>query len=133
MKPDRIRRAAVILWTAGSMAALGGCGDGPPSVDTSKTEATVKGVVRVDGALVNGGEIVFNPANHLRKDSPTRKAAINLDGSYTITTLTGSNEVKIGGAAAKKNGVVQRQTRIVEVKSGENTADLSFGGDGATK
>jgi hypothetical protein len=131
---DRFLRSMVVLCMAGSLAALGGCGEGPPSVDSSKTEATVKGIVKVDGVAVSGGEVIFNPANNQRKDVSARTATIGPDGSYTVKTLTGANEVKIGGAAVKKNTMALRQSRIVEVKSGENTADLDFGGGaGATK
>ncbi len=45
-----------------------GCGDRPPSVSTSRTEATVHGKVLVRGKAVTRGRVVFDAANYLRKD-----------------------------------------------------------------
>ncbi len=120
-----IRRAIAGLSTA-ALLTLSGC-DGSssaPSVDGSMTEATVKGVVRVDGTPATEGEIIFNAANPKRASVALRSAPIGKDGSYTVTTLTGSNEVKLGGPLAKKNPLLQRATRVCEVKTGENTFDF---------
>lgn len=121
-----LRRPFAGLMTAVALWGSGGCGDSPPSVDTSKTEAMVKGVVKIGGTPATEGEISFNPANYQRKDAATRTAPIGKDGTYTIKTLTGSNEVRLGGSLAKKAGVLQSQNRMVEVKTGENLADFDF-------
>jgi hypothetical protein len=119
-----IRRAIAGLSTA-ALLTLSGCdGGSAPSVDTSKTEATVKGVVKVNDAPATEGEIIFNPANYQRKDVASHSAPIGKDGTYTIKTLTGSNEVKLGGSLAKKNPLLQHEMRTVDVKSGENTFDF---------
>ncbi len=119
-----IRRAIAGLSTA-ALLTLSGCdGGSAPSVDTSKTEATVKGVVKVNNTPATEGEIVFNPANNQRRDVAPRSAPIGKDGTYTIKTLTGGNEVKLGGSLAKKNPLLQRETRTVDVKSGENSYDF---------
>ncbi len=120
----RMRRSMAVLLTAGSAWALGGCGDSPPSVDSTKTEATVKGVVKIGGAPATEGEISFNPANSKRPDEPARTAPIGKDGTYTVKTLTGENEVRLGGSIAKKNSMLQREKRSLNVKSGENTFDF---------
>jgi hypothetical protein len=123
-----LHRPAAGLMTAAALWISGGCGgDSPPSVDTSKTEATVKGVVKVAGAPATEGEVVFNPANSSRKDVAPRSAPIGKDGTYSIKTLTGGNEVRLGGAVAKKNPLLERQSRQVEVKPGESSVDLEFG------
>jgi hypothetical protein len=118
------RALSVALVTAAIMGILGGCEGSPPSVDTSNTEATVKGVVKVDGVPATEGEIIFDPANYKRKDVASRSAPISKDGSYTIKTLTGENQVKLGGALVHKNAILGRMTRGLDVKAGESTFDF---------
>jgi hypothetical protein len=125
---DAVRRPLASLLTAASMGICGGCGGSPPSVDTSNSEATVKGVVKVGGVPAKEGEIVFDPANYQRKDAPSHKASIGSDGTYTVKTLTGANRVRLGGSLAKKNQLLAREMRTYEVKSGENTFDFEASG-----
>ncbi len=108
----------------GLVIVLGCDGGSPPSVDSGKTEATVKGTVKIGGVPATEGDITFDPANYQRKDAAARTAKIEKDGTYTITTLTGSNMVKLGGAAVKKNRALQSLNRTYEVKAGENTFDF---------
>ena len=119
-----LRRPFAGLMTAAALWGAGGCGGGPPSVDTSNTEATVTGVVKIAGAPATEGEISFNPANIQRKDAATRTAPIGKDGTYTVKTLTGINEVRLGGAIARKKPILSRETRSVDVKSGGMTYDF---------
>ena len=114
------------LMAAGILGFAAGCG-GRPSVDSSHTEVTVKGVVKVDGTPVKGGEITFDPANYQRKDVVSRTAKIGDDGSYTIETLTGENIVTLGGPITRKNPILQRRMLTYDVQSGENTYDPDFG------
>src|SRR5262245_46326446 len=92
------RRTAAGLAAAATLWLAGGCGEGPPagSVDSSKTEATVKGVVKVNGTPATEGELIFDPSNIYRKDAQPRTAPIGQDGSYTVKTLTGENAVRLG-------------------------------------
>jgi hypothetical protein len=110
--------------TAAALWGIGGCEPGPPSVDSSKTEATVKGVVKVAGAPATEGEIIFDPSNAQRKDEGPRTAKIGKDGSYTIKTLTGRNQVRLGGDLVHKKAILGRETQSVDVKSGEMTYDF---------
>jgi hypothetical protein len=112
------------IWVLIPLLWLAGC-DGKPSVDTSQTEATVTGTVRVRGTPAEGGTILFNPSNSGRL-VPTRSAAIGKDGAYTITTLTGGNQVTFGGEVATKNQGVGLAREYVEVKGGENHADFDL-------
>jgi hypothetical protein len=112
------------FMTAASVWICVGCGGSPPAVDSSNTEATVKGVVKVDGVPATEGDIVFDAANYKRKDVAARSAPIGKDGSYTIKTLTGENQVKLGGALVHKKGILGRVTRALDVKPGENTFDF---------
>lgn len=92
-------RAIAALAAAALVALAAGC-SGTPYVDTSTTEVTVTGVVRVKGKPASGGQISFNPSNRDRK-VPAFTASIGEGGSYTIKTYTGENTVTFGGEVAK--------------------------------
>jgi hypothetical protein len=109
------------LITVVALGFLAGCEGGTPSVDSSNTEATVKGVVKINGVPATEGEISFDPANYKRKDVPQRSAPIGPDGTYNIKTLTGENQIRIGGSLATKKGIAARTVHTLEVKPGENT------------
>src|SRR5262245_7601552 len=98
----RRRDALHISMSFLALAAISGCGDGKPSIDTSLSEATVTGAVSVKGVPATAGTILFNPSNSGRI-VPTRSAEIGPDGRYTIKTLTGDNVVTFEGEIAKKN------------------------------
>jgi hypothetical protein len=119
----RIRGPLVGLMTAAMLGIFVGC-EGAPAVDTSTTEATVKGVVKVGGVPATEGEIVFDPANYKRKDVAARSAPIGKDGTYTIKTLTGENQVKLGGSIARKKPILSRVQHAYDVHPGENTFDF---------
>ncbi len=101
-----------------------GC-DGRPSVDSSMTEATVTGTVKVHGKPATGGEIVFNPANVDRPVGP-RSAPISKDGTYTIKTLTGGNQISFAGSLAIENPGLFRMKQYYEVQRGESTKDFDL-------
>lgn len=96
-------RTAALL-PAALLVVAWGCGEGKPSVSTDTTEATVKGTVTVNGKPATKGEVVFDPANYLRKDAATRKTEIGAEGTYTIKTLVGGNTVRVLGPDAEKVG-----------------------------
>jgi hypothetical protein len=95
---------AVTLSTAAFLLVAWGCGEGKPPVSTDTTEVTVKGTVTVNDKPATKGEVVFDPANYLRKDVSARKANIGADGTYTIKTLYGGNTVRVLGPDAEKAG-----------------------------
>jgi hypothetical protein len=113
-----------------SLATVPGCGDGKPSVDTSLNEATVTGVVSVNGVPATGGTIHFNPSNSGRIVA-TRSADIGPDGKYTIKTYTGDNQVTYGGEVATKNRGVGLRRDFATVQSGENNFDFDVLGAGS--
>jgi len=125
----QVRRYLAGLVTGASLFVVGGCDSGPPSVDTSTTKATVKGVVKIGGVPATEGDITFNPANNKRQDAPTVTAPIGKDGTYTVQTLTGENSVKLGGSIVKKFPIAGRSTQAFVVKSGDNTFDFETKGD----
>jgi hypothetical protein len=126
-------RAAVLLSLALDTTMLfSGCDVGTPSMDTSHTEATVSGVVSVKGVPATGGRILFNPSNAGRI-VPTRTAPIGPDGTYTIKTLTGVNQVTFDGELAVKNREIGLVKDFAEVTSGENKKDFDLLGEGGGK
>jgi hypothetical protein len=120
--------AAAILTTCG----VQGCGDGKPSTDTSLTEATVTGKVSVKGVPATGGTILFNPSNSGRI-VPARTAEIKADGTYTIKTYTGDNQVTFGGDVAKNNMGVGLMREYASVASGSNEIDFDLMGPNSGK
>ncbi len=105
-----------------------GC-EGRPQGDTSTTEATVKGVVRIAGQLAKEGEIMFDPTNIDRKHARVEVAKINADGTYEAKTLTGWNTVSLSGSIVKKKPFLERLEKRLQVKSGENTFDFETATD----
>jgi hypothetical protein len=128
----RIRYRFVALLATTLLTSGPGCGTGPkaPPVDSSLTEAKVSGTVSVKGKPASGGEISFNPSNNLRI-VPTRTAQIGEDGTYSITTLTGLNEVSFGGAVATKNVGVGLVKKYIDVKQSDNKQDFDLLTDGS--
>jgi hypothetical protein len=126
-----MRWRKAFLATALLTAAVGsGCTDGKPYQDTSRTEATVTGVVTAKGEPVTeGGTILFNPSNSGRI-APTNTAPIGPDGRYTIKTYTGVNVVTYGGELAKKYPGVGLRKDAATVESGVNTVDFDIQGPG---
>src|SRR3954447_16518196 len=88
-----VLRGLAGLASAGLVIVVSGCGDGRPSVDTSTTEATVKGTVSIRGKPATGGQVSFDPSNVARKSETARKVPIGKDGSYEVKTLVGLNQV----------------------------------------
>jgi hypothetical protein len=109
-----------------ALFALAGCGDAPPAVESSNTEATVSGVVKIDGVLAYEGDVIFDPSNSRRPGVTARNAPIGEDGKYTIKTLVGEISIRLGGRANEKSPILQRMKQGFMVKSGDNTFDLDL-------
>jgi hypothetical protein len=110
------------------LAALGQSCSGTPSVDTSQTEVTVTGVVKVKGKTAAGGEISFNPSDYLRK-VPAFTAPISQDGSYTMKTYPGENLVTFGGDLAKAYPALGVTKKFCIVARGGHQEDFDLLGD----
>lgn len=103
-----------------------GCGDSHPAVDSSFTEAAVKGVVKLQGKPAEGGGVIsFNPSNVERKVA-TVTANIGDDGSYSLTSYTGSNVVKFSGPFIKDHPELALGSRFCELSRGENVVDFDL-------
>jgi hypothetical protein len=118
----------IAALTAMTLVAFGqGC-DGTPSVDTSQNEVTVTGVVKVKGQPATGGQISFNPSNRDRK-VPAFSAPIGQDGSFTIKTYSGENEVRFTGEVAKDYPALGMIKKYCTVTGGGQRQDFDLLGD----
>ena len=122
----RSRKIRIFSILAVSALCAGGCGGGVPSAPSTKEEATVKGTVTLHGKPVTEGEVLFDPSNINRRDAPTVKSKIEKDGSYTVKTLVGENNIMISGAAIAKDPTVTMPKKFVDVKSGENNFPIEL-------
>jgi hypothetical protein len=116
---------AIVWCTAATLVTLVvGCDD-TPSIDTSRNEVPVSGIVNVKGQPATGGQISFNPSNRDRK-VPAFTAPIGPDGRFTIKTYTGENEVRFAGDVAKDYPMVGMLKKYCNVSGGgqEQNFDL---------
>jgi hypothetical protein len=130
MRKTRAHLLGVLVGSAAVMLILAGCG-GTPYLESSTQEATVKGTVKVRGKPIDGGDLLFNASNSNRKVE-TRDAPVGKDGTYTVKAYVGLNIVTLTPPKARTNAQdkaffgVGYDEKPVDVKSGENTADLDF-------
>ena len=122
------RRRSGLHFTAAltTLAALAGCGDGTPSVSSSDAEATVHGVISIDGKPMAGGEVNFDPSNVNRKSAGPGVGKIGPDGAYTVKTLAGDNRVTVRSPQVNKNRKLQYNSRAFEAAAGDNTLDFDL-------
>jgi hypothetical protein len=118
-----VRQRTVGLLMTALAVSLWGCG-GAPAEDTSTEEVTVSGKVTFKGKPVPKGEVRFSPGNSSRP-SPPRKSAISKDGSYSVKTLVGVNDVEVFAPIIQKAGPDVRPFSH-DVKSGDNTFDIEL-------
>ena len=110
------------------LLAVFGCGDGTPSVSSSTEEATVKGSVSFKGKKVAKGTITFDPANVNRKMAGSASAPIGADGTYTLKTMVGENQVSfsIPEMSAVGDPTLGYLRIPKDVASGESTIDFDL-------
>jgi hypothetical protein len=106
-----------------ALASGSGCDQRAP-VSTSRTEAVVEGKVIIRGKTVSTGDIVFDPANYLRKDVAARRASVGKDGTYKITTLLGANSVRYEGPGVAGSRELEGTSLTYDVKDGTNQFDV---------
>jgi hypothetical protein len=110
-----------VMALASSLAAVSGCWDGRPSVDTATTEATVSGTVKINGKSATKGTIRFDPSNYKRKDAKPASAPIGKDGSFTLTTLVGENAVSVSSPLVNADPKLSHNRQLIVVTDGSNT------------
>lgn len=116
------RVSLLLLGSLATMALAIGCEGGKPSVESSNTEAKVKGTVTINGKLANKGTVQFDPSNYQRKDVPAHTAEIGTDGTYSITTLTGENQVSVASPALQ--GRDTSNMTNFNAQAGENSFNI---------
>ena len=116
----------IVAFPAAFPLLATGCGSGHPPVDSSLTEAKVRGVIKLKGKpAVGGGEVSFNPSNVERKVA-SFTAKIADDGSYELTSYTGGNQVKFSGPFLKSEPGLALTSRYCDLSSGENAIDFDL-------
>jgi hypothetical protein len=110
--------------------ALPGCElqGGAPPVSSSLEEATVKGIVRFHGKVIDNGNIIFHCANIKRPNAGVRETSIGKDGAYSVRTLVGGNTVELQCRELrdpKTRRPVPYELHF-DVESGENTLDINI-------
>lgn len=118
-----LRRRMMVLAATTGLALVWGCSGGKPSVDTSTAEASVSGKVSFSGKTATKGTVVFDPSNYKRKDAAPRSAEIGADGSYTVTTLVGQNQISVNSPELKNSDYAPIE---YDVQSGDNTFDIDI-------
>src|SRR5829696_5071225 len=121
-----VLRGLAGLATAGLVLVASGCNDGRPSVESSTTEATVKGTVSIRGKPAPGGTVSFDPSNVSRKMEAARAAPIGKDGTYEVKTLIGLNRVSFSGPAFARERELQDATFQCDVQRGEQTYNMDL-------
>ena len=112
-----------------ALGLIAGCGDSYPGVDSSHTEAKVKGIILIKGKpAAGGGTISFNPSNVERKVASIT-AKIGEDGSYSLSTFTGGNEVKFSGPCLKDAKELALSSRYCELAGGDNEVNFDLMGE----
>ncbi len=82
-------------------------------------------MVKVKGKPAAGGQISFNPSNRDRKVAAFN-APIGPDGSYTIKTYTGENEVRFAGDVDKAYPMVGMVKKFCVVTGGGQQQDFDL-------
>jgi hypothetical protein len=122
-----IQGPALLAMTMTGTVLLGlGCeNSAKPSVDTSNTEATVKGTITFKGKPVTKGEVSFDPSNY-KRNVPANRVQIGPDGSYQVKTLVGENRVSFAIREMMRDPKLQDLSLIYQIKDGENTINLDL-------
>jgi hypothetical protein len=120
---DRERRIVGTLITA-AVISLSGCGGGAPREDSSTEEATVSGKVSFKGKPLTTGDVTFSAGN-VSRPSPPRKSPISKEGTYSVKTLVGVNNVEVFSATIQKAGPDMPPFSYT-VKSGDQTLDIDL-------
>lgn len=117
-----MHRFGVGLLAAALLVTGWGC-DGKPSVTTTDEEATVTGSVTIQGKKATAGTVTFNPSNYQRQ-VPARTVSIGNDGTYSIKTLLGQNQVRVSSPGLGSNRELSDLDFSYEVKAGPNVYDI---------
>ena len=117
-----LRRVGFGLFAGALLVAVWGC-DGKPSVSTTDEEATVTGSVTIMGKKATTGTVTFNPSNYKRQ-VPARSAPIEKDGTYSIKTLVGQNQIRVSAPGLGRSRELGDMDYYYEVKAGPNTHEI---------
>ncbi len=122
------RRSLGALVTSAAMMVAGGCGGegaGGGGGSASKSEATVTGKVTIKGKAATKGNLTFEPLGANGIPTGSKVTQVGKDGTYTVTTTTGSNDVTISGTGNAVADSSYNKTTL-DVTPGANTKDFDL-------
>lgn len=123
----RTRNQGLLCAVAAAvLVATWGCGSGTPSASSSSEKVTVKGTVTLKGKPLDGGKIMFDPANINRRDAPVATLEIGKDGTYSGETLSGENSVTVTNPTIAKSPDLSANRAVHTLNSGENTVNIDL-------
>ena len=108
------------------LAATWGCGGGTPSVSSSSEKVKVKGTVTLKGKPLNGGKIIFDPANINRRDAPASTFDVGKDGTFSGETLAGENSISVSNPTIAKSPDLSANRQVKTLESGENIVNIEL-------
>jgi hypothetical protein len=120
-------RSRAALVTSAAMIAAWGCG-GAREADQGaapKAEATVTGKVTIKGRPAEKGRITFEPLGANGMPAGSNVAQVGKDGTYTVTTKTGPNDVTASATGDPAADSSYNKTSF-EVQPGTNTLNLDL-------
>ena len=97
-------------------------------MSSSLEEATVKGIVRLHGKVIDNGNIIFHCANINRPNAGVRETSIGKAGASSVRTLVGGNTVELQCRELrdpKTRRPIPYESHF-DVESGENTLDIDI-------
>ena len=116
----------LLVMSAAVLTATWGCGGGTPSVSSSSEKVKVKGTVTLKGKPLNGGKIIFDPANINRREAPAATLEVGKDGTFSGETLAGENSVSVTNPTIQKSADLSANRQVFTLNPGENTVDISL-------
>jgi hypothetical protein len=120
------RSPAALVASAALMVAWG-CGGTREAEKgaASKADATVTGKVLIKGRPAAKGRITFEPLDANGLPAASNVAQVGPDGTYTVTTKTGPNDVTVSSTGDPAADSGYNKTNF-DVQSGSNTRDLDL-------
>lgn len=120
-------RSSVALVASAALMAAWGCGESRQGDrgTTPKAEATVTGKVTINGKPAQKGHITFEPLDANGLPTGSKAAEVGKDGTYTITTQTGSNDITAASTGDPAADASYNKTNF-DVQPGSNTLNLDL-------
>src|SRR5262245_26881453 len=120
-------RRLAALFASAALITTAGCGAEQRTGEgaAAKTEATVTGKITIKGKPASKGRVTIEPLGANGIPTGSKVAEVGKDGTYTVTTTPGQNDVTVSstGDAAADSGYNKTS---IDAKPGSNTLDLDL-------